>query len=128
MKTPYDAAYHPPAPVLSVSLAMPREAPGVEAQLALVDSGADGTFVPTGLIQALNVPPSYMTNVRSHLGEKRLRVPVYNVDIILSDATRLPDVDVVGDDLGDCIILGRNVLNKLRLCLDGPARLTEIFT
>ena len=49
------------------------------------------------------------------------------VDLIL-DSLRLPGVFVVGDEQGDEIILGRDVLNRLRLLLDGPAHITEILT
>jgi hypothetical protein len=34
---------------------------------------------------------------------------------------KIPNLFVVGDDLGDEIILGRDFINKLRLQLDGPA-------
>jgi hypothetical protein len=40
---------------------------------------------------------------------------------------RLPAVKVVGDERGDEIILGRNVLNGLRLLLDGPSATTEVL-
>lgn len=33
----------------------------------------------------------------------------------------------MGDERGDEIILGRNVLNKLRLMLDGPAAVTKVL-
>lgn len=48
------------------------------------------------------------------------------VDLELGSLT-LPGVFVVGDEQGDEIILGRNVLNELRLLLDGPAELTEVL-
>jgi hypothetical protein len=43
------------------------------------------------------------------------------------DGLRLADVFVVGDEQGDETVLGRNVLNRLRLLLDGPVRLTDIL-
>lgn len=39
----------------------------------------------------------------------------------------LPGVYVVGDDLGEEIVLGRDVLNRLRLLLDGPAALMQLL-
>jgi len=39
---------------------------------------------------------------------------------------RLPGVFVVGDELGSEIVLGRNVVNKLRVLLDGPAGQSDI--
>jgi len=34
---------------------------------------------------------------------------------------------VVGDELGEETVLGRNVLNQLRVLLDGPAALTQLL-
>ena len=34
---------------------------------------------------------------------------------------------VVGDEISDEVILGRNVLNRLRLLLDGPAGMVEVL-
>lgn len=124
MKTVYSHDYAPPAPVLEVSLAAPSEPAQVGPLVALIDTGADGTFVPTPLLEVLGVPVIYSTNVRSHLGEHLRRVSVHKIDLILG-AIRLPNVDVVSDDWGDEIILGRNALNKLRLVLDGPKQITE---
>ncbi len=125
MSTPYSQAYFPPAPVLMVSLAAPEEASQVGLHPALIDTGADGTFIPTVLLEELDVPVVYATNVRSHLGEGLRRVSVHKVDILL-DAVRLPNIEVVSDDWGSEIILGRNALNKLQLLLDGPNQITEL--
>ena len=117
----FSASYVPPAPVLPVQLALPEQSPGAESYPALVDTGADGTFVPTAILEKLAAPIAYMTNARAHLGDVLFRVPVHDVDLILFGSIRLPGVEVVGDDWRDRIILGRNVLNRLRLELDGPA-------
>jgi hypothetical protein len=47
------------------------------------------------------------------------------VDVQVGSLT-LPGVYVVGDDLGNEVILGRDVLNRLRLTLDGPALVTRL--
>ncbi len=117
--TAYSQEYLPVAPVLPVGIAAPGEAPEGN-ELALIDTGADGTFVPMAVLEDLDLPISYMTNVRSHLGDTLHRVPVYRVDVVLFGSIRLPGIEVVGDDWGERIILGRNVLNLLRLHLDGP--------
>ena len=114
--------YFPAAPVLPVNLAVPGEQPAGDEFLALVDTGADGTFVPTAILEELDSQISYMTNARSHLGGNLFRVPVHKVDLILFGSLLLPTVEVVADDWGDRIILGRNVLNLLKVHLDGPAR------
>ncbi len=51
---------------------------------------------------------------------------MFTLDIGI-DSPCIPAVEVVGDDRGNEIILGRNVLNKLRLLLDGPAAVTKVL-
>ena len=67
MKTPYSHDYTPPAPILLVGLAAPEQAPQVSLQPALIDTGADGTFVPTALLERLQVPVIYATNALNKL-------------------------------------------------------------
>jgi hypothetical protein len=62
--------------------------------------------------------------LRSQWGERRA-VFLYLVDLQIGELT-LPGIYVVGDELGEEIVLGRNVLNQLRLLLDGPAGLTQL--
>jgi hypothetical protein len=47
------------------------------------------------------------------------------VDIEINGDT-LPNLEVVGDELTEEIILGRDVLNKLKLLLDGPREQVEV--
>jgi len=122
MKTiAYSGDYFPSAPVLPVGIVTPGESAN-RHEAALVDTGADGTFVPTKLLEELDAPISYVTNARSHLGDMLYRVSVHNVDVILFDSIRLPGIEVAADDWGDRIILGRNVLNLLEIHLRGPAQ------
>jgi len=51
---------------------------------------------------------------------------MFAVDVGI-DSLRLPDVEVVGDERGVEVVLGRNVLNRLRLLLDGPAAVIEVL-
>lgn len=124
MKTPYSRSYFPPAPILTVRLAVPEESAQLGPYQALVDTGADGTFVPTAFLEELDAPIVYSTNVRPHLGVGTHRVSVYEVDVVL-DSIRLPGIEVVGDDWGNEVILGRNVLNRLLVLLDGPREMTD---
>ena len=57
MKTArYSEEYSPAAPILPVNVAIPTEAPTGELMMALVDTGADGTFIPTPILEALDAP------------------------------------------------------------------------
>ena len=125
MSLPYDATYHPPAPVLSLRLAAPGEPPQVRPLSALVDTGSEGTLFPTHYleqVEAIDVGDAILHGV---LGEAR-EVHLYEVDLHIG-ALLLPSIIVVGDDQGSEVLLGRNVLNKLILLLDGRSGETELF-
>ncbi len=122
----YSQEYVPSAPVIPLRIAIPGATLVREEFTALVDTGADGTFIPTAILEKLELPILYMTNVRSHLGERLHRVPVHKIDIALFGSVLLPNIEVVGDDWGSEIILGRNVLNKLKLHLDGPSEIASV--
>jgi predicted aspartyl protease len=88
-----------------------------------VDTGADGTLVPQSLVDEIGAPFVDDVRVRSHWGEWR-NMQLFTVDIGIG-GLRLPAVEVAGDDRGQEIVLGRNILNRLRLLLDGPAGQVE---
>ena len=118
---PYSQEYTPAAPVIPVRLAVMEEGRSIGPYTALADTGADGTFVPTRLLEELGTVPIYSTTVRSYLGEKVHRAEIHLVDLILFGNVRLPGIEVVSDDWGEGqIVVGRNVLNKLTIHLNGP--------
>jgi len=115
----YLDTYYPPMPALEIQLGYPGETFTLGPLAAIVDSGADGTLIPQSLIDEIGAPLVDDVRVRSPWGRWRY-LQLFTVDIGL-ETLRLSAIEVVGDDLGDEIILGRNVLNRLRLLLDGPA-------
>jgi hypothetical protein len=125
MSLPYDTAYTPPAPMLEIRLAAPGEAPRVGPLPAVVDTGSDGTLVPTEYLEqaeAIDLGDAILYGI---VGEAR-RVHLYEIDLQVGPLL-LPGSVVVGDDHGHEVLLGRNVLNKLILLLDGPRNETELF-
>ena len=124
MKWAYRAHIFPAMPILRVNLGYPEESLNLGPLDAIIDTGADGTLVPQSLIDAVHAPLVDQVKVRSHWGEARL-VNLYTLDVGI-DGVTLPAVEVVGDQ-GQEIILGRNVLNHLRLLLDGPKEQTELL-
>ena len=124
MRYPYDTSYQPPFPVVRVVFHNSEEGLRTAAENALLDTGSDGSLVPIAYLRQVFAPALTDTRIRSHWGEWR-SAQLFVVDIEL-DGLRLPGVFVVGDEQGDEIVLGRNVLNKLRLLLDGPASATQI--
>jgi predicted aspartyl protease len=124
MKYPYSSRYQPPCPVVEVVLSNSEEGLRTAEMNALLDTGSDGSLVPLAYLQQILAPALVDARIRSHWGQDRA-VQLFLVDIELGDL-RLPGILVVGDEQGDEVVLGRNILNKLRLVLDGPASQTII--
>jgi len=122
VKYPYTTQYFPPFPTLQVSLYNPEEALRTAVTNALIDTGADGTLVPLIYLRQIVAPVLTAARIRSHWGEWRM-AQMFLVDIELADMV-LPGMFVVGDELGNALVLGRDVLNRLPLLLNGP----ELYT
>jgi hypothetical protein len=115
----YSSDYVPPAPVLEIRLALPGESFAVGPLTALLDTGADANIVPLRHIQPLGAQIEDRRYLRSPWGERR---PVYTYLLDIEVAgLRLPSIEVVADETGDEVVVGRDVLNRLRITLDGPA-------
>jgi predicted aspartyl protease len=125
MSEPYLKSYTPPTPALEITLRLP-ESHSLEPIKALIDTGADATIVPMHIIQQLGPQSIETAYLRSPWGERRA-VELYILDVQTDNVT-VPGVEIVGDHLGQELILGRNVLNKLILHLDGPALTTTVST
>jgi predicted aspartyl protease len=126
MKHPYDISYEPTFPTITVAFQNVEVGRQTEPISALLDTGSDGTLVPIGLLRQILASPLTTTRIRSHWGEWR-SVQLFAVDVKIDHLT-LPGIFVVGDEQGDEVILGRDVLNRLRLLLDGPAQMTDVYT
>ena len=126
MKHPYSTRYQPAFPSVPVVLHNGDKGLRTGAENALLDTGSDGSLVPISFLRQISAPALTDTRIRSHWGEWR-PAQLFVVDVELN-SVKLPGVFVVGDEQGNEIILGRNVLNKLQLMLDGPANLTDVLS
>lgn len=124
MRGNYSDEYYPPAPVLEIRLGLPGELFSVGPLIALLDTGADATIVPTRHLRPLEAPIADHRNLRGLRGD-RSAVFTYRLDIEVA-GLRLPSIEVVADAVGDEVIVGRDVLNRLRITLDGPAGALEV--
>jgi len=125
MKYPYNRTDYPPAPVIEVILVSAAERIQTKPLMAFADTGADGTLVPMQYLDEIHAPVTAEMSVRGPGSDSR-RVALYLVDIQIGDLF-LPDVEVVGELSGDEVVLGRNVLNHLRVTLDGPKGIVSVF-
>ncbi len=125
MKYAYDEFYFPAIPILQIRLSTPEWNLQTTDLPAIVDTGADATLVPLKYLLDIEATIGGRNRLRSQWGERR-EVNLYLVDLEIEQAI-LPGIWVIGDELSDEVILGRNVLNRLRLLLDGPAGKTTLY-
>jgi len=121
---PYDDTYSPPAPVCQVSFSVARTGQSVGPLGAILDTGADGTLVPQRYLDAIGARRVMETGLRSQWGERRV-VYLYLVTLHIGEI-ELPGTYVVGDERSDEIVLGRNVLNCLKIWLEGPENISRL--
>ncbi len=126
MATDYSHRYVPPMPVLQIKLSAPESVPTGRTLMAVVDTGADVCLVPRALLALLELSAGEPVLIRGQWGEP-LAATRYPVDLHFEHGV-IPAVDVVSDPDGREVILGRNVLNKLRLLLDGFNQSTTVLT
>jgi predicted aspartyl protease len=124
--TAYNYAYYPPAPTVSVQIAASANSNRSVPYEALIDTGSDGTFVARAIIRELDLPITYTAVVRTHLREDSEQVEIYRGDLLLFGTLLLPGIEFICDEWGDGVILGRDVLNRLQLLLDGPGETVRI--
>jgi hypothetical protein len=93
--------------------------------MAMIDTGADARIVPVKHLRQIVARRSFEATLRSQWGERR-RVYLYLVDLHLESLT-LPGMYVVDDEQGDEVVFCRDVLNRLRLMLDGPRQVAQVL-
>jgi len=116
----------PPAAVIEIRLAAPGAVQTAGPFLALIDTGADASLVPKSILLTLGAPSMFEAHLRSPWGE--LHAVVMHLADVLIESERLPAIELAANDNDDEFILGRNILNKLSLFLDGPQQVTQLLS
>lgn len=124
MQYQYDnAGFQPPAPVVRIRVG----APGAESReelSALLDSGSDVSVVPVALVRRLGLRRvGRPTQVRG-FGFDGSEVPAFLAEMTLNGGNSW--FVQVFPWRNAYAILGRDVMNRWRTVLDGPARMTSI--
>ena len=124
MRYTYNGQVEPPAPFIHVSLNCLETGNSLDNLPALVDTAADRTVIPGGLVSRLALVPLEEILVAG-LGGQVFSVPTYKVELTIR--TLFPQkVVLIAHDEEPFILLGRDVLNRHRLLLDGPGLALEI--
>ena len=124
MKFHYNQDLNPPAPLVSVRLSHPfRPEASIEVS-AKVDTAADVTGIPETSVTSLQLE---RTGQMTLMGFDRQLKPVHLYSVVVAlPSGRRGRLNAVAISI-DYVLLGRDVLNHLRLLLDGPALTLEIL-
>jgi hypothetical protein len=123
VKFPYHRSFAPPAPALTIEVFAPDDPDQREQVLAQLDTGADISAMPLRLATAWRMEPLSEIIV-SGFDAVPTTVRTYTVGIDLPDAhVRRSEVILIA---GDRALIGRDILNRLHIDLDGPQLLFEM--
>ncbi len=116
--------YNPSMPVLDIGVSRPgATSPAVSLEV-IVDTGADSSLFPVEVLQKIGariIDRAMLAGITGH----RQRVDLYVVTLHMKDV-RIHGVKVAALPRGAPGVLGRDVLNQLSICLNGPAGVIEV--
>jgi hypothetical protein len=114
----------PPAPFVLVNLSNLNGTATAVDRPAKVDSGADRTVLPESLAVQLGLEEVERLTFEG-LGGQRLELPTYQLQLVVRDLAPIV-VKVAASDGEPHVLLGRDVLNRYKIVLDGPNLKLEI--
>lgn len=124
MPNPYATFMRPPAPFVVVRLAQTAGPLTSDSVLAQLDTGADRTVIPGDFLEQLELARSGTTFVVGYAGHE-LEAPIYDLRLTVAGFEPVA-VEVLARSDEPWVLLGRDVLNRYRIVLDGPNQILEI--
>lgn len=119
IKTTYLSAVSPPGPFVSVGVAKRDGSAVVPNCGAQVDTAADWTVLPQPLADRLGLTPTREVELTG-FGGIPSRCPVFEVWVMFPTFQPVL-IEVTAKANEPWILLGRDVLNRYQILLDGPA-------
>jgi predicted aspartyl protease len=119
----YDASFSPPAPLMDVTVVHPTDASKSTRLRGKLDTGADLSAIPESLMTQFNLLARGTVTSRDYKGEATTHA-AYSVSLEIA-SVRLDNIKVVATPRAN-VLLGRNVLNKFIITLDGKALTFEM--
>jgi hypothetical protein len=121
----YNSQVTPPAPFLYVTVSSPNDLrDGVSDVPAQLDTGADFSVVPARLVERLRLVQLDETPIAGFGGHITVE-PTFLIGLAVQPYA--PDiVRVVASREEPFVLLGRDVLNRFEIVLDGPRLVFEV--
>lgn len=116
MKRVYSRDFVPPAPMLALVVSAPSGREGVSLE-GKVDSGADTCALPESVIDALDLPPVREVRAAGFFGVLEPSL-LYRCALVIA-GQRYEHIEALATRRHYAIV-GRNVLSRLVVKLDGP--------
>ncbi|MBI3360126.1 MAG: hypothetical protein HY023_03345 [Chloroflexi bacterium] len=123
VKIDYVRSVSPPAPFVAIAVAHPLRRNAFQSTSAKLDTAADITALPIAQVQALALPQKRLLEVTG-FDNRLAAVPTYDAIIEVAPIRVRLEAIAIAEEYA---LLGRDVLNLLRLLLDGPALTLEIL-
>jgi hypothetical protein len=121
----YNRQVSPPAPFVYVTVARPHEPDTAISNLpAQLDTAADFSAIPAGLVERLQLVQLDDAPIAGFGGHVTL-APIYLVELGVQPFGA-EIVRVLADREEPFVLLGRDVLNRYKILLDGPQLIFEI--
>jgi predicted aspartyl protease len=120
----YSSKHRISMPICEIMMGREGEVANFGPFEALLDTGADFTIVPLQYLEDIGAQITGFDIAKGVWGEER-EVEIYGMSLSLSNK-RFNAIEVIADEIGEEVILGRNILNWLRITFDGPAQYVEI--
>jgi len=119
MTTQYDANYNPPFPALEIAITEPISGETIGPFHALLDTGSDITVIPAQFLSNLDLEEFRQVVIQGY-GAEPMRAFTYLLSVNIGER-EVEFVEVILNEGGGELLLGRNVLNDLIITLNGPA-------
>ena len=113
----YNQNVKPPAPFIDIIISHVENSEQTAQVRAKIDSGADITAIPISLIDQLELPITKKIIARGY-DATPISVFTYSVSLEIAEV-RFKNLRVIASPR-DYVILGRDVLNRFYLNLNGP--------
>ncbi len=120
----YDNHFHPPSPVLNIELRSPDN-PDESRMINIpgqLDTGSDGTLIPMNLIEELGlcqVDEILVGGYDTDENDMELR-PIFSASITINPLSSFIAQVLPEYKEKDYALIGRDIINKMLITLDGP--------